>query len=81
MLIVCVKSCPVCLHSLIFSLYPASTAAVCSVMPSGLCQGGTIEKPIERQGPEHRKPSKLLYQTVHACIFIVNKVFRKINDL
>lgn len=71
-LIICMKCCPVCLHSLFFSLYPASTAAVCSVMPSGLCQGGTIQKQIERQCPEPWRAQQATLSNC-ACLCIYSK--------
>ncbi len=71
-LIICVKCCPVCLHSLFFSLYTASTAAVCSVMPSGLCQGGTIQKQIERQWPEAWRAKQATLSNC-ACLYIYSK--------
>lgn len=52
MFIICVKCCPfLCRSCFLFLLYSASTAAVCSVLPSGLCQGGKMKSLIERQGP------------------------------
>lgn len=53
------------------AVYPASTAAVCSVLPSGLCQGRKMKSLKTANSLES---SELLYHTVHVSIILKNIV-------